>query len=308
MRVSIKRIMCATDFSESSDHALSYGIALAKEFNAKLYVCHVVDLTSAGIYGEAFLAFEDQQNRIQKRALEDLKTLLEKQAVDWEPVVTSGRASDEVTRMAQEKGVDLVVSATHGRSGLKRVIIGSVTERLMRTLPCPLMVVRGREEDFMDPGRQEIRMKRVLVGCDFSPDSDLAFQYGLSLAQEFQSELHLVHVIETPAYKDLLKLTAEVREELKQDLRSTLHGKLTDMVPQEALAWCTPKTTLLAGQPHEEILKYAVVNDADLIVLGVRGRGQVETLLVGSTTDRVARSAPCPVLSVRPLGTGEAET
>ena len=72
------------------------------------------------------------------------------------------------------------------------------------------------------------------------------------------------------------------------------------MVPEEARTWCNPVTALLAGQPHEELIKYAVVNDIDLIVLGVRGHSLVETLFVGSTTDRVLRRAPCPVLSVQP--------
>lgn len=301
MRVFMKGIMCTTDFSDSSVHALSYGLALAREFRAKLYLSHVIDLTPAGMYGEAFLAFEEQQSRIQKHALEDLEGLMGEQSVDWEPLVATGPAADEITRMAEQKGVDLVVSATHGRSGLKRFFIGSVTERLMRTLPCPLLIVRGRKEDFKDPEHQQIKLQRILVGCDFSPDSGLAFEYGLSLAQEFQSELHLVHVIEPHVYRDLLKLTTELREELRQDLRSTLNTKLTGMIPEEALTWCTPKTTLLAGQPPEEIIKYAVVNDVDLIVLGVRGHGLVETLLIGSTTDRVACRAPCPVLSVRPM-------
>jgi len=142
------------------------------------------------------------------------------------------------------------------------------------------------------------------VGCDFSPDSSLAFQFGLSLAQEFQSELHLAHVIEPPIYKDLLKPAREQGEELQQDLRDLLNEKLTGMVPEAARDWCKLKITLLGGQPHEELIKYAVVNDLDLIVLGVRGQSLVEKLFVGSTTDRVIHRAPCPVLSVRPTVQG----
>jgi len=105
-------------------------------------------------------------------------------------------------------------------------------------------------------------------------------------------------VIEPAAYKDLLKPAREEKEEFQQDLRKKLREKLTGMIPEEAHNWCTPKTTLLAGQPHEELTKYAVVHDIDLIVLGVRGHSLVETLFVGSTTDRVVREVPCPVLSV----------
>jgi nucleotide-binding universal stress UspA family protein len=85
-----------------------------------------------------------------------------------------------------------------------------------------------------------------------------------------------------------------------QDLASDLKEKLSNMVPEEARTWCKPVINLLAGQPHEEITKYALVNSVDLIVLGVRGHTLVETLFVGSTTDRVMRRAHCPVLSVQP--------
>lgn len=300
MRMQLNSIICATDFSDYSNHAVRYGIALAKEFSAKLYVCHVVDLLSVGMYGETIPDPVEQQNRIMNYTHEQINELINDVSVDWEPLVTIGHVAGEIVRMAKERSVDLVISATHGRSGLKRLILGSVTERLMRTLPCPLLVVRSTERDFVIPANQEIRLKRILVGCDFSPDSSLAFQYGLSLAQEFQSELHLVHVIAPPVYKDLLRPAIESGEELAQDSRDRLNEELTKMVPEEARNWCTSKTTLLAGQPHEELTKYAVVNNVDLIILGVRGHGLVETLLVGSTTDRVVRRAPCPVLSASP--------
>ena len=194
----------------------------------------------------------------------------------------------------------MAITATRGRSGLKRLLLGSVTEHLMRILPCPLLVVRGPEKETSVSEDQEIKFRRILVGCDFSPDSTLAYQYGLSMAQEFQSDLHLVHVIAPPIYKDLPKSIEESRERLRQDVREQLKEQIECMIPVEALNWCTPKTVLLAGHPHEELSKYAVVQDIDLIVLGVRGHGLVESFFVGSTTDRVVRRVPCPVLSVRP--------
>jgi len=171
----------------------------------------------------------------------------------------------------------------------------------MRTLSCPILVVRSLEQDLESFLKKEPRLKRILVGCDFSPDSDLAFQYALSFAQEFQSELHLVHVIEPPAYKNLQKSAAEAGEQAREDLRQPLNERLATMVPKEATNWCAPKTNLLAGEPHEELIKYAAIHDIDLIVLGVRGHSLVETLFVGSTTDRVVRQATCPVLAVRPV-------
>jgi nucleotide-binding universal stress UspA family protein len=299
MRVLLKRILCATDFSDFSNHAIPYGIALAREFKAKLYVSHVIDLSSAAIYGEAVFALEEQQNRMTTYAHNEMTRLIGSEAVDWEPLITVGNPGNEIARLAADKQVDLAIAASHGRSGLKRLILGSVTERLMRTLPCPLWVVRSPERGFLAPASQAIQIKRILVGCDFSPDSSLAFEYGLSLAQEFLAELHLAHVVEPPIYDNLVK-PSESRESFRQQLRNTVQEKLNSMVPGEARVWCKPVTALLAGRPHEELIKYALVNDIDLIVLGVRGRSLVETLLIGSTIGRVVRGAPCPVVSVQP--------
>ena len=299
MRVKIKNIMCSTDFSDLSNQALPYGIALAKEFGAKLYVCHVIDLPPTTVNGEVHLYSLEAQNRSLDYAFEQLERLMDKQVVAWEPLIIIGHTADEICRMAEVKSIDLAISATHGRSGLKRIILGSVTERLMRTLPCPLLIVGSPTSDFDPSEKQVFRFHRILVGCDFSPDSNLALQYGFSLAQEFQSELHLVHVIEPPVYRDLLKLTKEMEKD-HQDLENRLNEKLANLVPEEIHNWCTLKTTLLNGQPYKELTKYAESHDIDLIVLGVRGHGLVETLCLGSTTDRVARRASCPLLSVRP--------
>ena len=301
MRMYLKKIVCATDFSDLSNHAIAYGVSLASEFKARLYLCHVIDLSSATIYGEATFGFEPQIMRMEDYAHERLKRIMAGHEIEWEPFVTTGNAADEVTRLAEEKGMDLVIAATRGRSGLKRFILGSVTEHLMRTLPCPLLTVHGPKKGHAVSIDQKIEFKRILVGADFSPDSDLAFQYGLSIAQEFQAELHLVHVLEPPVYKEIPKSVQGAREEIRKSLHQQLSDKLEAMVPVEALNWCKPKTALLAGYPDVELSKYADIQDIDLLVLGVRGHGLMGSLFVGSTTERVIRKAPCAVLSVRPM-------
>ena len=298
MRMQFKNILCATDFSDFSNRTVNYGIALANEFDSKLFVCHVIDLSSVAIYGEFQLDPVGLQDRIMNDAHEQLQELIGGQQIDWEPLISVGHAADEISRIVEEQDMDLVISATRGRSGLKRLILGSVTERLMRTLSCPLLVVQGPDKAFAASDDQEVNMKSILIGCDFSPDSEVAFEHGLSLAQEFQSELHLAHVVETSIYQQLHKTESPVEEELQQEIQARLIKKLQDMVPEEARNWCKPQTSLLGGHPYEELVKYAEKNNIDMIVLGTRGHGLVKSLLIGSTTDRVVRNAPCPVLSV----------
>jgi len=301
MKIQLKKVLCATDLSELSDYAVGYGIALAREFNAELLTCHVVDLTAGHIYGEGMISPLEQQSRLEEFAHEHLRELIGDAPIAWEPLVEIGHAPDEIVRLAEERAVDLVISGTHARAGLKRLVLGSVTGRLMGILPCPLLIVPNGKHHPKKAGITAFKPKRILVGCDFSPDSDLAFSYGLALAQEFQSELHLVHVIEPEAYKGLLKSGKAAEGEESQGLRDMLEDQLDGMVSEDARYWCTPITVLLAGRPHEELTKYAVVNNIELVVMGVRGRSLMETLFVGSTTDRLARQAPCPILSVRPI-------
>jgi nucleotide-binding universal stress UspA family protein len=300
MRVEIKTIFCTTDISDFSNHSVSWGVALAREFRAKLFVCHVVDFPAAVTYGNGPIFFMDQQSQAMDNAHKQIKRLIGDQQVRWEPLITIGHAGDEITRLAGEKGADLVISSTHGRSGLKRLILGSVTERLMRTLHCPLLVVRGPEHDLNVLSGQRINFKKILVGCDFSEDSRLAFQYGLSLAQEFQSELHLVHVKESAVYAEWLKVSVDMEEVLYHALNDKIGEKLGKMIPEEASNWCKPTIGLLEGKPNEELIGYAKEHQISLIVLGARGQGLVERMFVGSTTDRVIRQGPCPVLSVSP--------
>ncbi|MCJ7830367.1 MAG: universal stress protein [Desulfobacterales bacterium] len=300
MRVRLKSILCATDLSDYGNTTVTYGVALAREFTAKLYLCHVIDEPSVALYGEASLNVIEKQNQIMDFVQSRFEEMIGEEKVNWEPLITIGKSADEITRMAGEKNADMVISATHGRSGIKRLILGSVTERLVRTLPCPLLTVRGGGTEPETAESALFRLKRILVGCDFSRDSELAFQYALSLAQEFEAELHLVHVVEPPIYLDLLKISIEQRRELQQELRANLRNRLDQMVPEDARHWCRPQASLLDGQPFGELSDYAASHDIDLIVLGVRGHTLTETLFVGSTTDRVLRRAACPVLSVRP--------
>jgi nucleotide-binding universal stress UspA family protein len=298
MRVPIQKILCATDFSDCSVAAVRYGIALANELNAFLYVCHVVDVPFAGMYGEANPDPVQLERRSMAYARDQMEELIGDAELKWESVVTIGHTADEIARIAGEKRVGLVVSGTHGRAGIKRFLLGSVTERLMRVVACPLMVIRGAEGG---DNKSRFRLKRILVGCDFSPFSGLAVQHAVNLAQEFEAELHLVHVLEWSEYKDVIRTRQEVLEDIRSDVAVQMREKLEQMVPAEARNWCRPVITLVAGRPDEELVKYALVNDIDLISVGVRGRGLVETLFVGSNTDRLVRQSPCPVLSVRPL-------
>lgn len=326
MRIQPKKIMCAVDFSDFSHLILSYGRALAAEFHAKLYVCHVLhDMVMLSSHGQAYIVSE----KIAQERLDDTKVLLEnlvkEQRMEAQIIVSQGHAADELTQIVQEKDIDLVIAATHGGSGIKRFLIGSVTDRLVKTLTCPLLVLYAKEDHPAFPNVFRVPLERILVGCDFSPESDLAFEYGLSLAQEFQAELHLVHVIKPEKHIELattdymkiqegdylgwtqsefLTLQQKATDdewERRSRLLSRIERQLAHMVPEESRDWCTPIINLLEGKAYSELIHYAKIKEVDMIVLGIHGHGLLEQFLVGSTTDRVIGRSGCPVLAVRKL-------
>jgi nucleotide-binding universal stress UspA family protein len=302
MRVRLKTILCTTDFSDYSNQTIAYGVAIAEEFGARLLVSHVIDLQFAAIYGTVHFLPPDLQTQCIDTALERIRALMEGKGVPWEAVVATGPPADEIARIVTERSVDLAISATHGRAGLKRFVLGSVTERLMRSLTCPLLVVRDISPELMPDPSRGLRFKKVLVGCDFSPASNAALEYGLGLAQEFEAELHLLHIIEPLVYSDFMAASLSEAQGDSSDIKVRLDRRLTGLVTEEVMNWCRVKTAVIAGRSFEAIIDYAGENNIDLVVLGVRGHGVVETLFLGSTTDRVIRKAQCPVLSVSPAG------
>ncbi len=324
MRVEPKNIMCAIDFSEFSQQVLAYGQAMARKFDAGLSLCHVVsNMVLVSSAGQAYIASSKIEEERREEAAARLKALAGKLDMPCEIILAAGHPAEMISETAVENEIDFVIAATHGGSGIKRFLVGSVTDRLVKILPVPLLVLHSDAGRPFFPEGREISMKRILVGCDFSPDSKLAFDYGLSLAQEFQAELFLTHVIRpservqfssadyikiqegdylgwTPAdYLDLQKESRSYEDQVRNGLVSRVERQMDQMVPEDCRAWCTPITTVLDGEPYSELIRFAEQEKADIIVLGIRGHGLLERFLVGSTTDRVISRGRCPVLAVR---------
>lgn len=324
MRIEPKKILCAIDFSDFTNMILSYGKSLAEQFDSKLYICHVVP---GAMMVSSHMATCIDYAGIEKEHILNARERLEKLADEFdikcEFIIPAGHPADEIEQAALQNEVDLVIAATHGGSGVKRFLIGSVTNRLVKILSCPFLVLHSGENQLVSPVQDKIKLERILVGCDFSPDSSLALDYALSLAQEFQAQLYLANVVRpmealtaadyinmqegdfigwTPAvYPDLPQKAADENGQRKASQIKSLEQKLSDIVPEECRYFCTPITLVLEGRPYQELIDYAEKNQIDMIVLGVRGHSLLEQFLVGSTTDRVISRASCPVLAVRQI-------
>jgi len=288
----IERILCPTDLTADSEAALRYGATLARAYDAQLMLMYCeADSTSAA-------------NILVNRQVA-LDTSLRKQASPaeikkwhWQTkVVKCDDPDDCITREASRYGADLVIMRSRRRPH-RAALLGSVAESVSRTAPCPVMVVHSDERDWIDGNGREIGLQRVLVAFDFSDHSEQALKLGLLIAQEYQAELHLLHVL--PPF------TLNEQEISWYPLGSegVYHKaarKLQKAVPDEAHLWCKIKNVVCEGQPYREIIHYAEENEIDLLCIGAQGAGFGILALFGSNVDRVLRQAPCPVLVARPL-------
>ena len=280
--------------SPDSDQALRYAIALSRAYNAKLTLLHC-DLSDPGV----------GTGNTQDKAAETLRSSLEEYSgsadlvgLDWRSmVVTCDDAGATISREAAMYGVDLIVMRSRRRPH-RAALLGSTAESVSRTAPCPVLVMHTDERDWVTGADTSIELKRVLVAYDFSDFSELALNSALSFAQEYQSELHLLHVL-PPASVNESEISWYPLG--REGAYHKAAHRLQKALPPEVHLWCNIKQAVSEGQPYREILTYAERNNIDLICLGAHGAGFGMRTLFGSNVDRVLRQAPCPVLVSRPL-------
>jgi universal stress protein A len=221
------------------------------------------------------------------------------------PVVRHGAAFEEIVGLAKIQNVDLIITSTHGHSGLTRVLFGRTAERIVQHAPCPVLVVRDREHEFVSksPGagrESDFRLQRILTPTDFSECSKKALQYALqyavAFAKEFGSEIFGVHVLDIPYGAGEAGIIIETQA-FQKSLQESAERQMTSFLEQAAPIRAEGDIKL--GSTYREILRATDERQADLIVLGTHGRSGLGHFLLGSMTERVLRHAKCPVLVVR---------
>ena len=214
------------------------------------------------------------------------------------PKVVEGRVVAELLARARSWPADLIVMGTHGRGGFERWVLGSVTEKVLRQAPCPVLTVPPPATGVHPEG--SVLFRRIVCPVDFSPASLAALSHALRLAEESCAELHVLHVVEWLAEEDP---TAHISgfdvPEFRRHLRRDAEARLSKLDPRRRRATGASRTSSSrGGRPWREILRVAEEQDAEIVVMGVRGRNPVDLALFGSTTHHVVRGARCPVLVV----------
>jgi nucleotide-binding universal stress UspA family protein len=294
--MKIERILCPTDLTSDSEDALSYALALSRAYEAELVLLHCETRSDLPAIEASKLSL--QKAELLQAALFQRVDPAELSGLRWQPVVVSGDdVGEAITHAAEAASIDLIVMRSRRRPH-RAALLGSTAESVCRTAPCPVLVMHSDERDWVTPGTARVDLKRVLVAYDFSDYSERALNYGLSFAQEYQAELHLLHVL--PRFS-LEEPEISWYPLGKEGAYHKSARRLQKAVPAEAHLWCDIKHAVSEGQAYREILNYAERNAIDLICIGAHGAGFGSRALFGSNVDRVLRQAPCPVLVARSL-------
>ena len=292
--IEIKRILCPIDFSEYSARALEFAVRMAAWYGSTLHVLHVMPLlppSTISAVGEASrrLAQKNLAHAVDRCWRADVP--IEQELSD------SIDAAGRILERAEALDADLIVTGSHGRTGFSRVLLGSVVESLLHRSRRPVLVVPSHLE--ASRRARPAGFARVLCAVDFSADSLSGLAYALSIAEEADAHLTLLNVIEKPPELEHSPLEPDFDiERYHADAQAKQLTKLNALVPATASNYCTVRTAVLEGSASREVLRQALVQEADLIVMGVHGRNALDLAVFGSNSKDVIVKAHCPVLVV----------
>lgn len=295
-RIQLKTILVPTDFSPVSAKALRYAVALAMQFDAKLSLLHALNPSPSYTGMETIpIGLDDKQMTANaEKRLQEFSAKHVPADVPITSLVRHGSTEREIANFAKENNIDLVVASTHKHPRVSRALFGGVTEHIVHRAPCPILIVREDEHEFVDSAM--IRIERILAPVDFSETSRKALRYAVAIASQFNARILCLHVQE-PEYPKILFET----ESYERSQREVAEGKLEALV-REVDGAVPLESRLVTAVPERAIVELAREGEMDLIILGEHCRtGIFGRFMLGSTTDEVVKHAHCPILVVRPV-------
>jgi len=275
--IAIKNILFTTDFSRCAGEALPYAESLAERFGAHLHLCHVIT-PSALISGapEAAPYLYEAEYESSERDLKTLCNIEKKKGLKSSVIVDSGPLKGVIADLVEKNHIDLVVAATHGHTGVTRLLLGSSVEEICRTAPCPVLTIGP----FL-VSSDKVQFRRILVPTDLSAESMKVLPHVASMAQTYGSAIMVLNV-------------------LPPEMEAVAQSKITAVQTalQENLALCETQFLVECGDPAETILRVSREKKADLIAIGIRN-AFAGPQIRSSIAYRVMAGAYCPVLTSR---------
>lgn len=298
----VKNVLFATDFSITSEAAMPYATSICRRYGSTLHLAHVLSeasllLMTGGVdYVSMGTIYEDAHTEAREK-LEQLSEHCE--GIPHRNYVQHGRVWKNLATLVEENDIDLIVVGTHGRTGLGRLLLGSVAEDILRHAACPVLTVgprvsgRAKLPTFQNGRRDlappELDLRQIVFATNFGSNTARLAEQAVALAEQFRSRLTLLHVIDD--YTDLGRRPGPIDAGLQ---------RLRDLVPNDAALQYAPEHVIEFGAPTECILRIAAEREADMIVLGARPSKEAgSTHLPFSSAHYVIAHAHCPVLTIR---------
>ena len=301
--LTIERILFPTDFSEASERALDAALALAVEFDAELHMLHAVVLHSDDPNDPAhhFPDADEIRLRLEQTAESRMASGIAARPARGVRVSRHQRRGMSVApvilEQAEEVDADLIVMSTHGRRGLENVLLGSVTEEVLRLARCPVLTIRSGTDAASFPAAGPI-----LVPVDFSAHSRQALTLARELASRIGARVQVLHVFERPIHPEIylggMPLDSPDFRTVETSLREALDTFVRDTPGPDVQIG----NFVLEGRAVPVILEFADQHDVGLIVIATHGLTGLAHVLLGSVSEKIVRRAECPVLTARAFG------
>ena len=295
----IATVLVPTDFSEESFKALRYGAALARRAAAALHVVHVAEIDfappGAALPGRNPLVDENEEARALRQQIQEVV------GSGITPTFhgRTGRAFDQIVRFARELQADVIVMSTHGRTGLKRLVLGSNAERVVQHSSCPVFIVREKEQDILSgDNAPQLQIRTILVSTDFSESAREGLTYAIRFARHFGARLLLFHAFEvSPLVSGGIHGAVNPQPQIDQ-MRSAIDAEMRKFTEAADFNGVAFDTKVTIGRAADAICDYAQKENIDMIITSTHGRTGLMHVLIGSVAEHVVRYAHCPVLVV----------
>lgn len=277
-------VLIPTDGSERSERAARHALALAGAYDASVHVLSVVETSALEM--EPPVDTTEAQTTLEKRAeasIESIERLVDDPTLDVVTSIREGNPTDVVLQYTAEFDIDLIAMGTHGRTGVSRFLLGSVTEEIVRDATTPVLVARVE-----DP--VETDYDRILVPTDDTPESRAATRYAIDIASRFDATVHAVSVADTRIVRS---------GPLVESLSDRCGGAVKRVSVQATQHDVPVETAVLKGTPAVEILDYVADQLIDLVVIGRHTRSGLDRFVTRTTGERVLRNTDAPVMTVR---------
>jgi nucleotide-binding universal stress UspA family protein len=288
-QIAPKKILFPTDFSPASRAALPHAFSLAGLYGSKLYLAHVISPEHGDFPPPEERATKLEQAReFAEQQVEPLLMAARQKGISCQPLIREGAIWDVLSDMIHENNIDLVIVGTHGRRGLKKLLLGSVAEEVFRLAPCPVLTVGPKTSE---TSSVELHLGHILYPVEFVPDTSLAAAYAVSLAEAYGAKLTFMKILEETV----------ASPEMQAQIQEPVTHWMDDHFPSGSVLRERTSFELGFGRAPEAIITFARDRGVDLIVMGVQHLDPVlaSHLPEADTAYEVVRTAPCPVLTVR---------